>query len=487
MRHWLFSRAFISYMVVAGAVVSPLLIVSLVPGASFHDNQRIIETFIAAVGAAYAAVRCCQPVSNGTISQSRIYHVLAIFFLLGLGSSIAAYSSRFAFFEWANFLLLFSISSLISAEIVSRDDRFLDKILYLCVLGCAFYIFIEVVIYAAILNVGGQPLDSEFFFGFSNYRFFNHVQTVTLPLLGLFVVRTDGKKKRIFGWAVISAWWALLFLSAGRGTFIGLLAGICVAWFYLRQQVLPWGWTMLWSALIGLAAYFLFYVLVPLALGLQPFGFLFSVFGRTIENPGSSRWPLWVRAWEIMVAHPWLGAGPLHFAHFGRDVQLGAHPHNWILQIACEWGIPALLCLLTAIAFGFKRLLTIRQYLDPMDIKNHLTLAAWLTIGVAILVDGLVSGLIVMPTSQLWIALYIGCAWGWVASITRMQPDARLLRLPMTIRICVAIVMLAAIYLLANGLSPEIRNLPLYEEQSLQKELYSDPILRPRIWLGGYF
>lgn len=120
---------------------------------------------------------------------------------------------------------------------------------------------------------------------------------------------------------------------------------------------------MLWSALIGLGIYLLFYVLLPLALGLQPFGFLFSVVGRTIENPDSSRWPLWVRAWEIVMAHPWLEAGPLHFAHFGRDLQIGAHPHNWVLQIACEWGIPALLCLMSAIALGFKALLATRQYL----------------------------------------------------------------------------------------------------------------------------
>lgn len=33
--------------------------------------------------------------------------------------------------------------------------------------------------------------------------------------------------------------------------------------------------------------------------------------------------------------------------------------------------------------------------------------------GAAILLDGLVSGPLVMPVSQLWLAIYAGLAWGW--------------------------------------------------------------------------
>jgi len=243
---------------------------------------------------------------------------------------------------------------------------------------------------------------------------------------------------------------------------------------------------MLWTALAGLGLYFLFYVLVPLSLGLQPFGFLFSLIDRTIEDPASSRWPLWMRAWEMTRAHPWLGVGPSHFAHYGRDMQVGAHPHNWVLQIASEWGIPALLCLMAAIALGLKKMLAVRGQLEPADSKSYLTLAALLTIAVAILVDGLVSGLIVMPTSQLWIVLYVGCAWGWTASMTPVKAviTTRLFQ-PLRFGGLVGAVML--IYFLGDGLWPEIGNLPFYEEKNLQKDIYTNPLHRPRIWLGGYF
>lgn len=476
----------VAYLLVIAVLLSPLLLFPLVSGAGFHDNQRIVEIFCSMAAIIVFAVYLSRNISVRWPGTFYLRGLLAVFFVFGLVSSLLAYSVRHALFDWANSLALFGMSCFIAREVARKEDDFFDQILRLCGLGCAFYIFVEVIIYVAALATGKQWPNKMLIFGFDNYRFFNHVQTMTLPLLCLWVSRTDNGRQKMFAWGVVSIWWTLLFLSAGRGTFIGVFVGVCVTLFYLGKMAFPWCRLILWMALIGLGLYLLFYVLVPLSLGLQPFGFLFSVIGRTIENPDSSRWPLWVRAWEIILAHPWLGAGPLHFAHYGRDVQLGAHPHNWVLQIASEWGIPALLCLATAIMLGFRKLLAVRQYLAPADKKNYLTLAAWLTTGVAILVDGLVSGLIVMPTSQLWIAIYLGCAWGWTVSMTPAQTQA-MLRLPMAVRIGGVLGMLALIFFLGNGLWPEIGNLPFYEEQSLQKERYPDPVYRPRIWLGGYF
>lgn len=486
MHRWVLFKISISYLIAIAAVTSPLLIIPFVSGAGFHDNQRVIEVLCVALSAIIFVGRLFSNPSIKRLCNGYLICLLMLFFLLGLASNVLAYAPRYAFFEWANLLLLIAMSGLIASEIVSRGDAFLDQILRLCGLGCAFYILIEFIIYLVLIKLGGQPSNAALIFGFDNYRFFNHVQTITLPLLSLLTCRESYGKKNVLPWGVMSIWWALLFVSSGRGTFIGMLAGICMSWLCLRKDAWQWCRVMLSSALIGLVIYILFYVLLPVLLGLQPFGFLFSVLDRTIENPDSNRWPLWVRAWELTVAHPWLGVGPLHFAHFGRDLQLGAHPHNWVLQIACEWGIPASLCLVAAVVLGFKRLLAVRQYLAPTDTKNRLTLAAWLTTGVAILVDGLVSGLIVMPTSQLWIALYIGCAWGWAVSMAPIQVETKL-GLPIVARVCSAVGLLMLLYFLVNGLWPEIQNLPLHEEQNLQKDLYVNPILRPRIWRAGYF
>ncbi|AMO97240.1 O-Antigen ligase family protein [Collimonas fungivorans] len=471
------------------AAIGPLWPFALIDGAGHHDNQRILQIFCVMLSALlgmrilFLSRREIIP----RLYDKPVMFFLVLFFVLGFISSIVAYSPRRALFEWANFLSLVIMSLLIASEMRTKGSVLLDKMLFVCGLGCGLYIFMEIIIYVAVINAGGQPANEILILGFDNYRFLNHVQTITLPFLGLFAVRSNDTRRKVFAWTVLSMWWALLFLTAGRGTFIGVLAGLCVTAMFLRREALPWCKVMLYSGLFGFGAYLLFYVLIPMSLGLHPFGFLLSVVGRTLDNPGSSRWLLWIRAWEIIMAHPWLGAGPLHFAHFGRIVQNGAHPHNWVLQIACEWGIPALLCLIAALALAFKKLLAARRYTALKDGKNQLILAAWLTTGVAVLVDGLVSGLFVMPSSQLWIALYIGCTWGWSCSVMPSAQAKQTMRLSIATRIWGAVGVLILICILGNGLWPEIRNLPLYEEQSLQKEIYPDAILRPRIWLGGYF
>lgn len=106
---------------------------------------------------------------------------------------------------------------------------------------------------------------------------------------------------------------------------------------------------------------------------------------RSVESPASSRTVLWWRAWELVAAHPFLGVGPLHFAHDSAALNLPAHPHNWVMQIGAEWGLPALL------------------------------------------VDGLLSGLIVMPVSQLLIVLYGAGYRRWLAAAVVLASMAALL------------------------------------------------------------
>lgn len=481
-------RLSMSILLVIAAAIGPLWPFSLVNGAGFHDNQRILEVFCVLMSGLFGIAFL---IMNRDEKVRRLYdrHLMfffALFFVLGFVSSIIAYSPRHALFEWANFLLLGIMCLLIASEMRAKGDALLDKVLLLCGVGAAFYIFIEIIVYIAAISAGAQPANELLIRGFDNFRFFNHVQTTTLPLLGLLAVRSNERWKKVFSWIVLSMWWTLFFLTVGRGTFVGLLAGMSVTIVFLRRDALPWCKVMMYSALLGMGLYFLFYVLIPISQGLRPFGFLFVLVGRTVADPTSLRLPLWIRAWEILAAHPWLGAGPMHFAHFGRAVQNGAHPHNWVLQIACEWGIPAFLSLVATLALGFKKLLATRRYLAPADKQNRLILAAWLTTGIAILVDGLVSGLFVMPSSQLWIALYIGCAWGWICSVTPVQAEATM-RLSVPMRIGGVAGLLLLIYFLGNGLWPEILNLPLHEEQNLQREIYADPIMHPRTWLGGYF
>lgn len=355
--------------------------------------------------------------------------------------------------------------------------------------GCTLYVFNVALVYVWVLQSGMQPDVSEFIVGFTNYRFFNHVQTISFPLLGLLTLRSGQKSAAAknpapYWWVLLSLWWMLLLVSAGRGTFVGILTGMIMVIFWRGRQALPWCRIMLLSAMAGLAAYGVFFLLLPMLMGLQPFWFLNEIVERSIANPSSSRGALWQRAIEMTMSHPLLGAGPLHFAHYGRDINNGAHPHNWPLQIAAEWGIPALLCLSAVIFIAFRKLLGSARMIALNDLKNQAVLTTWLATGIAILTDGLVSGLIVMPSSQLWIVIYIGCAWGWTSSFVHSGRAEKLI-ISITVKIGLSFLILIMLIFLEKSLWPEIMD--LQGRQNRESELHPGMQLAPRIWGSGYF
>ena len=122
---------------------------------------------------------------------------------------------------------------------------------------------------------------------------------------------------------------------------------------------------------------------------------------------------LWHRALDLIAGSPWLGVGPMHFAHvtsLTRGVVMednATHPHNIYLQVAAEYGLPASLLIFgSAFAFMARRGRALRS-LAPLTDERLLTLAAWMAcLGAAI--DGMVSGNFVMPILQVWIALAVG-------------------------------------------------------------------------------
>lgn len=480
----------VSVGVSLAAVISPLMSSFLtLTGSSFHDDQRAVEMLCLLLGVVLTVLRLGRGKPMPIFFGKPVLLLLTLFFTFGLISGMLAYSPRHALYEWSSFGLLLLLAWLIAGEVALHPESLLDWVLLLFGLGCALYVFKAALIYAWVLQSGSQPDPSDFIHGFGNYRFFNHIQTVSLPLLGLLVLRSrqggTASSRQIVAWyGLLSLWWMLLFASGGRGTFFGLLGGILMVLFWRYRQALPWFFIMLRSGIAGLVTYVIFFLVIPVLMNLQSSRFLNGVLKRSIDNSGSSRSALWQRAGEMIIANPLLGAGPLHFAHYGQDINNGSHPHNWALQVAAEWGIPALFCISGVFFIGFKRLLRTAYVISLDDQKNQSVLTVWLAIGVAILVDGLVSGLIVMPSSQLWIVLYIGLAWGWTENILKSE-GAKEFKISKSIRFCLSITLLLILFFLGNGIFPEI--IDLTDRQNLQLELFPQIRLAPRIWSFGYF
>lgn len=485
---WSLATIFLGLLIAA----NPFIPFQILSDTGYHDGQRIVTSLYLIFGMLMLGWREAGhelfliPLGRRSISFA------IIFWAFGLMSSMTSYSPRHAFYEWANFAMLFLVSWMIATEVARNTTCLIDRTLLLCGVGSSLYVFQALVAYVSALVIGQQPDPRDLIIGFDNYRFLNHVQTISLPLIGILAIRELKHDARIyliprFWFVILLLWWMLTFVSAGRGTFFGVWAGMLAVLALHPHQAWPWFRTMSLSCAAGLAAYLFFYWLVPLVYGLQPFGFLIDAAQRTAADPGSGRWPLWQRSIELVLSHPWLGVGPLHFAHYSQDLKIAAHPHNAPLQIASEWGLPALIALSAFVFLGARTLLSAGRAVLPTDFRNQALFSAFAATGVSIIVDSMVSGLIVMPASQLWITLYLGCAWGWaVSQIRPVKPRKPAISSPLRYALLGGILMLIGLY--AKGLLPELLDLPSHETRSKALGFYTERShFTPRVWRAGYF
>ena len=481
-----------SVLLCATLLLSPVIPFPTFAGTGHHDGQRVAIAVAYVCALVLVMLRLLRRNSSFESIRPLPLKFLVTLTLLGAASALLSTSPRHGFYEWANLVGMLLIAWTIAQETRFSDEYLLDKILLLCGVGCGLYIFQALVAYCSSVINAEQAVTEHLIVGFDNYRFLNHVQTIALPLLGLLAVRgiqLDRPKysNPAFWLVVLSLWWMLTFVTAGRGTFIGVWAGMFVVAGLYRRHAYPWVRVMALTCLAGLAAYLVLYVVVPLVCGLQPFGLFTGVAQRTVNDLNGSRWVLWKLAAELIAAHPLLGVGPLHFAHYASSLGLAAHPHNFLLQIASEWGLPALFALLCSVYVAVKKLIQAGQTVERDDVKNQAIFVAFLASGVAIGVDSMVSGLMVMPSSQLWITLYLGCAWGWTASRFKSSPALRY-SVSWRFTFSAVLVVFCVLASLFRGLWPEVLDLPAHEVKSLELEVDVVRIqFNPRIWRAGYF
>jgi O-antigen ligase len=320
--------------------------------------------------------------------------------------------------------------------------------------------------------------------GFSNARFFNHVQTVLLPLIVLLYLHAPtGSGWRRASFALAAFWWAFLFVSEARASILALGAGCGCAFVLRRTDARSFLKAMMLTALAGVIVYGLIFMLLPVLAGLSPFSATANVMQRTAADPTSRRNLLWQLALELIAAHPWLGVGPHHFAHEGATLSWGAHPHNFIMQVGAEWGVPALLCLLGAIGIGMRRLVRTGTRIAQDDLPKQQTLAVMLATGAAILVDGLFSGVLVMPQSQMAIVLYLACAAGWARSV---EQDAAP-RAGAPLRRLSAGLAVVALCGLTFAVAPSVLRHASHAPLTPAEKAVNTNTYYPRMWEAGYF
>lgn len=459
----------------------PLLGLTLVAGVaidfspeiSWHDQQRIEQLILLLVTALTVASVCRK---NLLISLASLpiscRWALSIAFLLGGVSTGFSAHPRFAWMEWATLLLLVGLVFLLGDQSRRSNARF-DEWSIRLVVALALVIALKIMTaYLASMVVMGR-LDSIMLFEgtFSNRRFFGQVASMLVPLLAYPLLRGGlSGRAQVALFALLAVWWMLVIVSGTRGTWAALLlaSGVLVLWAW--RVVWPWLKLQFAAFSLGALLFLVLFVWLPWFVGQDA-----SIEGRLSNLSAlNGRAELWTLAWAQIQAHPWLGIGPMHLAAVRND--FGAHPHNSVLQLAAEWGVPATLAFVLPAAAGMLRLLgRLRQNEAAPNVLLVCLVASLLAAGAQSMVDGV----IVIPYTQTLLALVAGWALGVYlrdTPLTTVVPDSHMMR------IAIPVLSILAFAALLYGVFPEVLN----RAEVTQAYVDAGKLIPPRYWGVGW-
>lgn len=464
-----------------GRFITPLLLVGLTllvatgldwdADLAWYDQHRIEQIALLSVTAMGALTIWRQDMVRSVACLSGwVRWALAWAWGLGLVSVAAASYPRYAALEWTTLLLLLGLALLLGQQArrgMIQFDIWASRLVVSLAVVIALKLMASYL--AALIAVGHLDTIMLFEGAFSNRRFFGQVASMAVPLLGYSLLKRDVSRIQQWGlYVLLSIWWMLIIVSGTRGTWValGVAAGVLalVAWHasyrWLRIQML--------AAMAGALLFVLMFVWVPLWLGSDA-----SIEDR-LSNLAtlSGRDELWHLAWMRIVAHPWLGIGPMHFAAIRNG--FGAHPHNALLQLAAEWGGPAMLALLLPAASGMIVLLAC---LRRPAVSHSLLLVCLTASLLAASVQSMVDGVIVIPYTQIWLALIAGWALGVYGRGAQAVPASRL------IRVGIPALTLLALAALLNGVYPEIFNRAEVTKAFVNA---GNQLVPPRYWAVGW-
>ena len=450
----------------------------------WHDQQRIAELGLLCILPALSFLALDTPVFTSRADSLPAvfppsfspFVLFAGFALCGLASALHARFPHWALLEWA-LLLSLCMGAFVVARLRQAHGAQFDRALLLVLSGvCAFYLFGFLGRYAVLFE--GLPLRvRDMYTGFANPRFFGQFQTMTLPLLAVAAMAGRSSLQRWGAFALLAGWWMLSIVCGTRGTWLAIAAALAAVSLVGRRTGRSWVRRQLAGIAAGLALYGLLFFAIPHLLGNQP-----DLINRLPELGSlSHRDVLWAEAWRMIVGHPWLGVGPMHFAAVPNGI--GAHPHNAVLQIAAEWGVPALLMLLAPVAIGFRRFaVMLRAGHDDASFSRILALSLFAAL-VAAATQSLVDGVIVMPYSQVTLMAVAGWSMGMCAAAVRADGLAASAA-PGWQGALMPIAQLALLAILLRLALPDVPHLP--QRMRHYSAAHHTEYFLPRFWQQGW-
>jgi len=373
-----------------------------------YDDKRIGEIFFVFLALLHTFLR--KPNIYFLLPNYQKTAFIALLALLILSSLLSKNPSNAAL-ESSLLIGLFFFSLTISS--ITKQHHTLITLFFLITISVSTLLyltsFFSIFIASFIENI---PLKwPEPFNGFSNIRFFNQYQVWTISLLPLpLLIYPTLDKRLLISLKIIAIGWAvLLFASGSRGAVISIVLAMFITLITFKQEaksLIKLNTTILIS---GAITYLILFKLIPPLLDSQ-----IIIGWKGIDNitHSSGRIALWQLAIQYILDNPWLGIGPMHYAYYPGPTH--GHPHNSLLQWASEMGIPSTLLLLTLVSSGLYSWVNKFHRLNQennLPVSSHLWLSLFCSICSG-LIYSLVSGVIVMPLSQVMMAFITGWMLG---------------------------------------------------------------------------
>jgi len=432
---------------------------------SWHNEQRAVQLILLSL-TAFAFVGLVIVGPEPIRARLTLPRWWLGFIALGVVSAASAQIPLAAFAEVGLFVSLSALVMLTAALTASQPRLMRQAARYGALLIAVAHVLSVMVRYAASLHLDEGVSTSVFMLGYANPRFASALYAVLMPFVAAIAVdRNEKFGLRCLAFAVLCMLWTINLGLGTRGIWFAFLLAIPASLALIRDKLMRYIVSaLIASAVLGLLLY------VAVTFNSMSDGGSAGAVSISQERLQTltSREVLWTLSWNAIIEHPLLGLGPMHFARLGSYV--GAHPHNWPLQIAAEWGLPALGILLFVLIRAVMHFRSAGRSVSGVNGAAVLSVAAGLGYG-------LVDGNLVMPVSQTAVAVALGLALGSV-SPSPTGATAGVLR---TVATC-AVISIAA----AAVLVPCIES---YQDQSRSivsfRSTHPGEWLVPRLWEQG--
>ena len=434
----------------------------VIPISSSYDTQRLFQVSTVIFLAIYYMF-----LKYGSERAPVVLCPLIVLFMLGSLVFTNAYSTYpyLGFLDTANTLfLLFSLFLFAQPWLRSGDImKFEEAIVLLISVGLFVYFYQMLIIFFLGLSDGPKPDEGAIVHHMSNKRFLNHLQVLTFPLLLVFSLRSQFQIQRRLCFCVAVLSISILFFLSARAAIASLFISTLIILFLLPDRGLLR--RCLLVAIVGFLFFMLFFKGLPaLIYGL-------SEVPMAIKSHSSGRWALWAESLLLLKEHWLLGVGGMQYGYWS---QLGfGHPHNLVLQIALEYGVPVLLIVLFFVGRFLMRLTRMLRENQFSSFQVGCYWAFVATLGVAMF-----SGVWVAPLTQLLLVMIVAPLIGpYVSSYEAPQPANKAIKLKLpgwSLKFVLLLMIIYFVVLLFNEIE---RHHESIDYSTIEKPLYA-----PRFW-----